>query len=280
MTRAPSIPLNDGNFIPQLGFGVWRLKNDDAPEVVKAAIAAGYRHIDTAQGYANEAGVGEGIRQSGISRDELFVTSKLRNGHQGHDKALASLDESLQRLRLDYLDLFLIHWPAPEHDLYAETWQAFVDMQKQGKIKSIGVSNFLPEHIRRIEDETGVLPAVNQLELHPAYQQRDVREFHRDKDILVECYSPLGGKESNLLEDSTIVEIAERHSKSPAQVMIKWHLEQNLVPLPKSSKPERAKENFDVWDFVLNSDEIALIDGLDRPDGKTLPEPNDNNEMF
>ncbi|SMQ65659.1 2,5-diketo-D-gluconate reductase A [Devosia lucknowensis] len=280
MTDQPTIPLNDGNAVPQLGFGVWRLDADDAPHVVGAAIEAGYRHIDTAQGYENEAGVGKAIRQSAVGRDRLFITSKLRNSHQGYDKALHSLDESLERLKLDYLDLFLIHWPAPAHDLYAQTWKALVEAQKAGKVKSIGVSNFLPEHLSRIIDETGVVPAVNQLELHPAWQQRDIREFHRDNDIQIECYSPLGGKESKLLDNPVIGEIGHKHGKSPAQVMIRWHLQQNLIVLPKSSKPERAKDNFDVWDFTLAADDVAKLDALDRPDGKTLPQPNDNNQMF
>lgn len=280
MKETPALPLNDGNSIPQLGFGVWRLEEDAAPEVVGAAIKAGYRHIDTAQGYDNEAGVGRAIAQADIDRAELFVTSKLRNGHQGYDRALKSLDESLQRLGLEYLDLFLIHWPAPAHNLYPETWKALVEAQKSGKVKSIGVSNFLPEHLKRIIDETGVTPAVNQLELHPAYQQRDIREWHRDRDIQIECYSPLGGQDSALLDNEVITEIAEAHGKSPAQVIIRWHLQQNLIVLPKSSKPERARDNFDVWDFTLSSEDVARIDGLDRPDGKTLPTPEENNEMF
>jgi 2,5-diketo-D-gluconate reductase A len=280
MTDVPTLPLNDGNSIPQLGFGVWRLEEDDAPRVVGAAIEAGYRHIDTAQGYDNEAGVGRAIAEASIDREQLFVTSKLRNGHQGYDTALRSLDESLERLKLDYLDLFLIHWPAPAHDRYVDTWRALIEAKKQGKVRSIGVSNFLPEHLQRIIDETGEVPAVNQVELHPAYQQRDIREWHRDKDIQLECYSPLGGNESKLLEDKVIAEIAEAHGKSPAQVIIRWHLQQNLVVLPKSSKPERAQDNFDVWDFVLSSDDVQKIDALDRPDGKTLPEPNENSELF
>jgi 2,5-diketo-D-gluconate reductase A len=280
MTDAPPIPLNDGNAIPQLGFGVWRLEEAEAPRVVGAAIDAGYRHIDTAQGYENEAGVGQAIRSASVSRDELFITSKLRNGHQGYDRALTSLDESLERLQLDYLDLFLIHWPAPKHDRYVETWSALVEAQKSGKVKSIGVSNFLPEHLQRIIDETGVAPAVNQLELHPAYQQRDIREFHRDRDIQIECYSPLGGKDTGLFENPAIVEIGEKYGKSPAQVIIRWHVQQNLIVLPKSSQPERAAENFDVWDFTLSAEDVAQIDRMDREDGKTLPHPNNNNDLF
>lgn len=280
MTDTPSIPLNDGNSIPQLGFGVWRLDESDAPDVVGAALKAGYRHIDTAQGYENEAGVGEAIKQADVPREDIFITSKLRNKHQGYDSALRSLDESLERLQLDQLDLFLIHWPAPEHDRYVDTWKALIEAQKQGKVRSIGVSNFLPEHLQRIIEETGVTPAVNQLELHPAYQQRDIREFHRDRDIQIESYSPLGGKDTGLLEDAAILEIAKQHGKSPAQVIVRWHLQQNLIVLPKSSKPERAAENFDVWDFTLSADDVAKIDGMDREDGKTLPGPNENNALF
>lgn len=280
MNLSPTIPLNDGNAIPQLGFGVWRLEEDDAPRVVDAAIEAGYRHIDTAQGYDNEAGIGRAIEQASIGREELFITSKLRNSHQGYDSALRSLDESLERLKLDYLDLFLIHWPAPAHDRYVDTWKALIEAKNQGKVKSIGVSNFLPEHLSRIIDETGVVPVVNQVELHPAWQQRDIREFLRDRDIQLECYSPLGGKETKLMENPIITELADKHGKSPAQVLIRWHLQQNLIPLPKSSKPERAKDNFDVWDFTLSADDMARIDSLDQPDGKTLPQPNDNNDLF
>jgi 2,5-diketo-D-gluconate reductase A len=280
MNDTPAIPLNDGNTIPQLGFGVWRLEEEKAPEVITAAIDAGYRHIDTAQGYDNEAGVGRAIQQASVGRDQLFITSKLRNGHQGYDNALRSLDESLGRLQLDYLDLFLIHWPAPEHDRYVETWKALVEARQNGKVRSIGVSNFLPEHLDRIIDATGVVPVVNQVELHPAYQQRDIREYHRDKDIQIECYSPLGGQGSELLDNPLLQEIADKHGKSTAQVIIRWHLQQNLIVLPKSSKPERARDNFDVWDFVLSAEEVRRIDGMDRPDGKTLPQPNDNNDLF
>jgi 2,5-diketo-D-gluconate reductase A len=280
MQDTPAIPLNDGKTIPQLGFGVWRLPEEDAPKVVGAAIREGYRHIDTAQGYDNEAGVGRAIAEADVPREQLFITSKLRNGHQGYERAKSSLDESLGRLQLDHLDLFLIHWPAPAHDRYVETWKALVEARDAGKVRSIGVSNFLPEHIQRIIDATGVVPVVNQVELHPAYQQRDIREWHRDRDIQIECYSPLGGKGSDLLNDPVIREIAEAHGKSPAQVMIRWHLQQNLIVIPKSEKPERAKENFEVWDFALSSDDLARIDALDRPDGKTLPQPEENNELF
>jgi 2,5-diketo-D-gluconate reductase A len=280
MTDVPSIPLNDGNSIPQLGFGVWRLEEEDAPEVIGAAIDAGYRHIDTAQGYDNEAGVGRAIAEADVAREQLFITSKLRNSQQGFEKTQQSLDESLERLQLDYLDLFLIHWPAPAHDRYVDTWKALIEAQKQGKVKSIGVSNFLPEHIDRIIAETGVKPAVNQVELHPAYQQRDIRDYHRKKDIKLECYSPLGGKESKLLDDDTITEIGDRYDRSPAQIITRWHLQQGLIVIPKSSKPERARENFEVWDFELTEDDIAKIDALDRPDGKTLPQPNENNDLF
>lgn len=280
MTETPVLPLNDGHTIPQLGLGVWRLPDADAPALVGEALRAGYRHIDTAQGYDNEAGVGAAIRQSGFPRDQLFITSKLRNSHQGFDKTLQSLDETLQRMRLDALDLFLIHWPAPQHDRYVETWEALIEAQAAGKVRSIGVSNFLPEHLDRIIDKTGVVPAVNQMELHPRFQQRDLRDYHREKGIIIESYSPLGGKRSDLLDDPVVTAIALRHDRATAQVLIRWHLQQDLVVLPKSSNPDRVRQNADVWDFSLSPEDMDALNALDRPDGKTLPHPNDNNDLF
>nr|WP_282567921.1 aldo/keto reductase [Devosia oryzisoli] len=208
MTQPTTITLNDGHTIPQLGFGVWRLPNEDTPAIIKAAVDAGYRHIDTAQGYDNEEGVGTGIGQLDIPRDELFITSKERTGDQGYESTLKSFDGTMKRLMLETLDLFLIHWPAPRHDRYVETWKAFVDLQKQGRVRSIGVSNFLPEHIERIIKETGVRPAVNQIELHPYYQQRETREWLKAHDIAVECYSPIGGEGAALLKNPVIQDIA------------------------------------------------------------------------
>ncbi len=273
MTPDTSVMLNDGRTIPRLGFGVWRLEDADAEPLVGAAIDVGYRHIDTAQGYGNEAGVGRAIRESSAPREELFITSKLRNGDQGFDSARRSFDGTMDRLGIDVLDLFLIHWPTPARGLYAETWKAFVALQTEGRVRSIGVSNFLPEHIERIVGETGVTPAVNQLELHPAYQQRDVREFHAERDIVIESYSPLGGDGAALLRDPVIVSIAEKHGRTPAQVVLRWHLRQGFVPLPKSATPARIAENFAVWDFRLDDDDMARMVGLDRADGKRGPLP-------
>jgi 2,5-diketo-D-gluconate reductase A len=278
MNGVQSISLNDGQSIPQLGFGVWRLKEAEAPKIVGEALKVGYRHIDTAQGYENEAGVGQAIKSSGLGRGEVFVTSKLRTSHQGYDSALRSFEETLERLGLDYLDLFLIHWPAPKHDRYVETWKAFIEIQKSGKVRSIGVSNFLPEHIDRIVGETGVSPAVNQIELHPYYQQRDMRDYHAAKSIVIESYSPLGS--GSVLEDETIAGIAKAHGRSVAQIIIAWHLQQGLVVLPKTATLERVAQNFDVLDITLSPEEIAAIDGLDSPDGKTLTPPEKNNNLF
>jgi len=280
VTLSKTARLNDGHSIPRIGFGVWRLDDKKAPDVVAAAIGAGYRHIDTAQGYDNEAGVGKGIRSAGVSREDLFVTSKLRTSHQGYDKALESLDASLERLQLDYLDLFLIHWPAPAHDLYAETWDAFVDARARGLVRSIGVSNFTPEHLDKIIAETGVIPVVNQIETNPGYQQKAQRAWNAAHGIVTESYSPLGGDGAALLKNPTVTAIAERLGRTPAQIVIRWHLENDLVVLPKTEDPERAAENLDVWSFELDDDALADLAALDDPNGKSLPQPNENNDLF
>lgn len=280
MTLSKTARLNDGHSIPRIGFGVWRLDDNKAPDVVAAAIGAGYRHIDTAQGYDNEAGVGKGIRSAGVSREDLFVTSKLRTSHQGYDKVLESLDASLERLQLDYLDLFLIHWPAPAHDLYAETWDAFVDARARGLVRSIGVSNFTPEHLDKIIAETGVIPVVNQIETNPGYQQKAQRAWNAAHGIVTESYSPLGGDGAALLKNPTVTAIAERLGRTPAQIVIRWHLENDLVVLPKTEDPERAAQNLDVWSFELDDDALADLAALDDPNGKSLPQPNENNDLF
>ncbi|GLQ52850.1 aldo/keto reductase [Devosia nitrariae] len=274
----PWITLSDGNGIPQIGFGVWRLEERDAPAIVGEAIRVGYRHIDTAQGYDNEAGVGQAIREAEVPREELFVTSKLRTGDQGYDNARRSFEASLKRMGLDIMDLFLIHWPVPAQDKYAETWKAFIDLQKEGRVRSIGVSNFLPVHLDRIIGETGVAPAVNQIELHPYYQQRDVRDYHAGKGIVIESYSPLGS--GAVIGDETIAEIGRKYGKSVGQTIIRWHLQQGLVVLPKTATPARISENFDVFDFTLSPDDMARIDALDQEDGKTLPQPERMNNVF
>jgi 2,5-diketo-D-gluconate reductase A len=278
MADVPNITLNDGNTIPQLGFGVWQVPNDEVTEPVVTAIETGYRSIDTAQGYDNEEGVGQAIREAGVPRDQLFITSKLRTKDQGYDNTLRSLDGTLQRLGLDYLDMFLIHWPVPAHDRYSDTWRAFIQAQKDGKIRSIGVSNFLPEYLERIINDHGVKPVVNQIELHPYYQQRDVREIHERLGIKIESYSPLGS--GAVLKDETIGDIASKHGKEPAQVMIRWHLQQGLIVIPKSTHAERIRSNFDVFGFELDQDDMDRIAKLDRPDGKTGSQPAEFNDLF
>jgi 2,5-diketo-D-gluconate reductase A len=278
MTNIPSIDLNDGHAIPQLGFGVWQVPNEEVVQAVKTAIAAGYRSIDTAQGYENESGVGRAIRDGGVPREQLFITSKLRTRDQGYDTAMRSFDGTMERLGLDYLDLFLIHWPVPAHDRYSDTWKAFVQLQKDGRIRSIGVSNFLPEHLDRIIRDSGVTPAVNQIEVHPEYQQLDVRELHKERGIQIESYSPLGS--GAVLDNETVSGIAKKHGKSPAQAIIRWHLQQGLIVIPKSVHEDRIRANIDVFDFELDEEDMARIAKLDRPDGKTGSDPATNNTLF
>ena len=274
----PSITLNDGNSIPQLGLGVWQVSNEEVVAPVRAAIEAGYRLIDTAQGYHNEEGVGRAVRESGIPREQLFITSKLRNGAHAYDEAIAAFRQSLQRLGFEYLDLFLIHWPVPGRELYPEAWKAFVQLQKDGLVRSIGVSNFLPEHLERIIGDTGVVPAVNQIELHPAYQQSAVRDFHKQRGIAIESYSPLGS--GAVLDNPTIAEIARRHGKEPAQAIIRWHLQQGFVVIPKSTHEERIRENLDVFVFELSDDDMEDFAVMDRPDGKRGNNPATNNSVW
>lgn len=278
MAQVPNITLNDGKTIPQLGFGVWEIPNSSGAKTVVTAIEAGYRSIDTAQGYGNEEGVGQGIVDSGLPREELFITSKLRTKDQGYDATLKSFMGSLDRLGLDYLDLFLIHWPVPKHDRYSDTWKAFVQLQRDGRIRSIGVSNFLQDHLERIIGDSGVVPAVNQIELHPEFQQRDVRAFHSQHNIAIECYSPLG--RGQVLGNDIIGRIAARHGTSPAQVIIRWHVQQGLIAIPKSVRPERIKANIDVFGFALDDDDMAAIATLDKSDGKMVGDPATNNSLW
>ena len=278
MADIPAITLNDGKTIPQIGYGVWEVPNDTVARTVVTAVEAGYRSIDTAQGYDNEEGVGQGIADCGLPREQLFVTSKLRTGDQGYDATLKSFMGSLDRLGLDYLDLFLIHWPVPRHDRYSDTWKAFIQLQRDGRIRSIGVSNFLPEHLERIIADSGVAPAVNQVELHPEFQQREVRAVHQRHNIATECYSPLGRGTS--LDKDVIRKIADKHGKSPAQAILRWHLQQGLIVIPKSVHAERIRANIDVFDFTLDDGDMAAINALDRPDGKMLPDPATNNDLW
>jgi 2,5-diketo-D-gluconate reductase A len=262
MASVPMLTLNDGNAIPQLGLGVWQVDPSITARVARDGIAAGYRLIDTAEGYQNEEGVGEAIRTAGVPRDQLFITSKLRNGGHKRDLALKSFDETMKKLGIDRLDLFLIHWPVPSQDKYVEAWKTMVELREAGRIRSVGVSNFNQDHLERIIGETGVTPVVNQIELHPRFQQRDKREFHKRHDIRIESWSPLGSGRS--LGDATLADIASKHGKSVAQTIIRWHLQEGLIVIPKSTHKERIAENIAVFDFELDADDLARINGLDK----------------
>ena len=271
MTDQPTVTLNDGRVMPQFGLGVWETPDDHAPAVIMAALDAGYRLIDTAAIYRNERGVGEGLRTAGVQRTDIFVTTKLWNDRQGYDEAFKACDESLKKLGLDYLDLYLIHWPVPRQDRYVDSWRALIELQRSGRVRSIGVSNFGVEHLDRIIGETGVTPAVNQIELHPAFQQTELRAAHAARGIATESWSPLG--RGRILSEKAIVEIAGKHRKTTAQVVVRWHLDNGLIVIPKSVRTERIRENFDVLDFRLDADDLAGIAGLDSPEGRIGPDP-------
>jgi 2,5-diketo-D-gluconate reductase A len=269
--QIPRITLRPDVEIPQLGFGVFQVPPAETELAVARALDAGYRHIDTAAAYRNEGAVGQAIHASGLPREEIFVTTKCFNDDHGHDKAKRAGKQSLERLELAHIDLYLIHWPVPAHDLYVETWQAFIELQAEGLVRAIGVSNFQPAHLERLVAETGVVPAINQVELHPHFQQVGLRHEHARLGIVTEAWSPLGqGLE---LEDPVIVEIAEAHAKTPAQAIIRWHLQLGNVVIPKSVTPARIVENFDVFDFELSDAELDAIRALDA--GKRIgPDPD------
>lgn len=271
MSDQSTILFHDGNSIPQVGLGVWRTPNDTAVTAVQAALSAGYRHVDTAAVYENEDGVGEGIRASGIARSEIFLTTKLWNADQGYDSTLKAFDASLKRLGTDYVDLYLIHWPAPKRDQYVDTWKAFIQLQKEGRARSIGVSNFQPEHLQRLIDETGVTPVINQIELHPDFPQKENRAWHEKHRIVTESWSPLG--QGTLLENPVVAKVAAKHGRTPAQVIIRWHIDNGLVVIPKSVTPSRIEENFKVFDFRLDAEDMATFADLEK-DGKRIgPDP-------
>jgi 2,5-diketo-D-gluconate reductase A len=272
VTAIPQIELHDGVQIPQLGFGVFQDPPDDTRAVVEEALEAGYRHIDTAAAYRNEKGVGEAIAASGIPREELFVTTKLWNSQQGHDEALAAFESSLGRLGLDRVDLYLIHWPMPAEDLFVETWRAFEKIHEEGGARTIGVSNFRVEDLERLEQETSTRPTVNQIELHPWLQQAELRRWHAEHDVATEAWSPLA--KSRHLDDETIASIAAAHGKSPAQAILRWHLQLGDIVFPKSSTPDRIRENIDVFDFELSAEEMDRIEGLDAGE-RTGPDPSE-----
>lgn len=275
MSKVPFITLNNGVAMPQLGFGVWQVPDDEAARTVTTALEAGYRSIDTAAIYGNEAGTGKAVTGSGIPREELFVTTKLWNSEQGYDSTLRAFDASLGTLGLDYVDLYLIHWPMPAKDTYVDTYKAFEKILADGRAKSIGVSNFRTEDLERLIGETSVVPAVNQVELHPQLQQSELTDFHAKHGIATEAWSPLGqGKD--LLQAPTVVAVARKHDRTPAQVVLRWHLQVGNVVIPKSVTPSRIRENFDVFDFELDADDLAAFTALDE--GRRLgPDPADVN---
>lgn len=272
----PTLTLNDGHTIPQLGFGVFKVDPAETTRIVTDALEVGYRHIDTAAIYGNEAGVGDAIATSGIDRSELFVTTKLWNDRQGTQSALDAFDESLEKLRLDYVDLYLIHWPAPANDRYVEAWKALGQIRESGRARSIGVSNFLVPHLERLLAETDVVPAVDQIELHPAHQQPEVTTFARENGIAIEAWGPLGQGKYPLFDETVVAVAAKAHGKSPAQVVIRWHLQTGNIVFPKSNRRERMAENFDVLDFELSGSEVAAITSLERV-GRVASHPNDVN---
>jgi 2,5-diketo-D-gluconate reductase A len=267
MTLAPLIELNDGNRIPQLGLGTWPLDDEQVAAAVVHAVEAGYRHIDTAVKYGNERGVGNGIRASGVDRSELFITTKLDGEFQGDDRAVAGLEGSLNRLGLDYVDLLLIHWPLPGRDQYISTWRTFERLQAEGKVRSIGVSNFKPAHLERLMAETNVVPAVNQIQLSPAITRSAERQFHERHGIVTESYSPLGGSGAGLLSAPLLAQLAEKHGKTPGQLVLRWHIQNGLVTIPKTASPGRMAENLDVFDFALDPQDLAELWVLDEGPG-------------
>jgi 2,5-diketo-D-gluconate reductase A len=275
MSDVPSIHLNDGHSIPQLGFGVFQIPPDQTAEAVELALEVGYRHIDTAEMYGNEKEVGEGLRAFGIDRADVFVTSKLNNGYHRPDDARRAFDQTLSELEFDYVDLFLIHWPLPtlyDGD-YVSTWQTLEEFKADGVARSIGVSNFQVDHLERLAAETDVVPAVNQIELHPYLLNEDVRAYGESHGIATEAWSPL--KQGEVLDDPVIVEIAEKVGRTPAQVVLRWHIQRDSIVFPKSTTPERIRENFQLFDFELEPEDVERIGGLDRGEaGRNGPHPD------
>jgi 2,5-diketo-D-gluconate reductase A len=256
------VELIDGRSMPRVGFGVFQIPPRETLEAVKHALRTGYRLVDTAAAYGNEAEVGQAIRESELEREDVFVTTKLWNGDHGRESAHRAFENSLGRLRFDYVDLYLIHWPVPMKGLYVETWQALTEIQASGRARSVGVSNFEIDHLQRIIDETGTVPAVNQIELHPRLQQRELRRYHAEHRIVTEAYSPLA--QGEVLEEDAIAELASRHGKTPAQVVLRWHLQLGNMVIPKSVNKRRIEENLDIFDFELDDEAMRTIESLDR----------------
>ncbi|TDL32678.1 aldo/keto reductase [Jeotgalibacillus sp. S-D1] len=263
----PEITLNDGVSLPAVGLGTYKLKGNEGVNAINHAIDAGYRLIDTAYNYENEGTVGEAVRRSSIARQELKITSKLPGRYQEYDKAVTAIQESLFRANLDYYDVFLIHWPNPKQDTYVEAWQALIDAKKWGLIRSIGVCNFLPEHLERLEKETGTKPSVNQIELHPFFNQEEQRLWHKENDIRTQSWSPLA-RANDVLQNATIQKIADNHNKSISQIILRWHYQLGAISIPKSSSPKRQLENISLFDFYLDETEMNILSQLTRPDGR------------
>ena len=275
MSKVPPITLNNGVEMPQLGFGVWQVPDAEAETAVATALEAGYRSIDTAAAYGNEEGTGRAIARSGVPREDLFVTTKLWNSDQGYEATLRAFDASVSKLGLDYVDLYLIHWPTPERGLYVDTYKAFEKLHADGRIRAIGVSNFLPEHLEHLIAQTSVVPAVNQIELHPHLQQHTAREYHAERGITTEAWSPLGSGKG-ILEIPAIVAIAQKHGRTPAQVVLRWHVQLGNVVIPKSVTPSRIEENIDVFGFSLDAEDLAAISALNE-DRRLGPDPAEFN---
>ncbi|RSN57893.1 aldo/keto reductase [Streptomyces sp. WAC 04229] len=258
MISIPANTLNDGTTLPALGLGTWPMKDDEAERAVRTALETGYRLIDTATNYRNETGVGRGVAAGGVPREEIVVTTKLPGRHHGYEETLASFEESRARLGLEYVDLYLIHWPLPRVDKYVDSWKAMIKLREDGLVRSVGVSNFTAEHIERLEKETGVLPSVNQIELHPLFPQDELRAFHERKGIRTESWSPLG-RGSDLLDDPAVAAVADAHGVTPAQAVLRWHTQLGAVPIPKSGDPERQRANLDVFGFELDGEQMRAV---------------------
>lgn len=260
--------LNDGQQIPDFGFGTYKLNGRKGVQSIVAAINNGYRMLDTAYNYENEGTVGRAIAESGIDRDKLTITSKLPGRYYAYDDAIATLQESLYRTQLDYFDLYLLHWPNPKRDMYVEAWQALIDAQKFGLVKSIGVCNFLPEHLEKLQKETGILPAINQIELHPYFNQFEQRQFDEKNNIITMDWSPLG-RASSVLKDDVIVALSKKYNKSVGQIILRWEHQLGTIPIPKSSSPVRQRENLNIFDFEISNEDMNKIDALSKKDGRT-----------
>jgi len=270
----PLVTLNNGISMPQFGLGVFQMSDGQEVESsVTAALEAGYRLIDTARMYGNEAGVGNAIRASGIPREDIFVTTKLANPDQGYDSTLRAFDASMERLNLDYIDLYLIHWPVPSRGLFPETWKAFEKLWGDGIVRAIGVCNFKPNHLETLLEKAEIVPAVNQIELHPWLQQHETRDFCKKHDIQIESWGPIGGSGGTLLDDERLKPLAEKHGKTPAQVVLRWHIQNGFVVIPKSTHPDRIRENADIFDFALSDEDMTIIESMNK-DERHGPDPD------